>query len=272
MAKNTRNLDVAEEIDARETVSKVTARDRVNKIRTHVEDIKTLVVAAYRARDWDVLGYATWAEYCTEEFGGTIAIPREERGDVVFTLRDAGLSTRAIGAAIGVSKDTVRNDLAGGEYSPPAEPAPAGVPAPSPIGWNENEIRPAPHPDDDEVVEAEIVGEPEPYQPPAQAVTGTDGKTYKAKTDTPAAPRRRPWADAYRDAIRAVEKAATALHNLSVDDRVTDTVMHNNVGNTNDLQRAVNLLTGTVRVMRPESDDPALGSHRRSASSEEAGR
>ncbi|MGI8752437.1 MAG: hypothetical protein ACR2MN_09025 [Acidimicrobiales bacterium] len=78
-----------------------------------------------------------------------------------------------------------------------------------------------------------------------------------AKSENRAAPRRRrrPWPDAYHDAIRAVEKAATTLDNLSVDDRVTDTVMHNNIGSTNDLQRAVDSLAGTVRVMRPGSED-----------------
>ncbi len=87
------------------------ARRRVEQIRTAVEDIKSLIVEAYRARDWETLGYANWGDYCTEEFGGTVAIPREERGDVVFTLRDAGLSTRAIGAAIGVTDTVMHNNI-----------------------------------------------------------------------------------------------------------------------------------------------------------------
>ncbi|MGH3599122.1 MAG: hypothetical protein ACRDQH_02400 [Pseudonocardiaceae bacterium] len=137
----------------------IAARRRAEQIRTHVEDVKGLIVEAYQARDWETLGYANWADYCTDEFGGTIAIPREERGDVVFTLRHAGLSTRAIGAAIGVAHDTVRRDLSGGRDRPPD-----------------------PVPDlDDEVVDAEIVEEP---SPPTQAdeparVTGTDGKSYR---------------------------------------------------------------------------------------------
>lgn len=161
------------------------ARRRVEQIRGNVEDIKVLVVEAYRARDWETLGYATWAEYCTEEFGGTIAIPREERGDVVFTLRDAGLSTRAIGAAIGVSKDTVARDLAGVSDETPA-PAPAqeridhaenqaADADPGPAHVNRHIVNPHVADPDDDVVDAELVDET-----PPPTITGTDGKTYRA--------------------------------------------------------------------------------------------
>ena len=162
------------------------ARRRVEQIRTAVEDIKGLIVDAYRARDWETLGYVTWDVYCREEFGGTIAIPREERGDVVFTLRDAGLSTRAIGAAIGVDHVTVVNDLkSGGEYSPPATGPTTADP-------------------DDEVVDAEIVEAPDtgtPAQPaPEPRITGTDGKSYSAvRSPSPTAKTRNGKASSLRN-------------------------------------------------------------------------
>ena len=47
----------------------------------------------------------------------------EERREVVAELRDAGMSTRAIGTALGVPKSTVADDLAGGPGGPP-DPTP----------------------------------------------------------------------------------------------------------------------------------------------------
>lgn len=54
--------------------------------------------------------------YCTREFGTSrLRLPREDRAEVVASLRESGLSTRAIAAATGLSQPTVRRDLAAGE-------------------------------------------------------------------------------------------------------------------------------------------------------------
>lgn len=58
-----------------------------------------------------------WAALMADE-------PPEQRQEVVADLSSEGMSTRAIGAAIGVNDKTVRNDLSGAEKSAP-EPAPA---------------------------------------------------------------------------------------------------------------------------------------------------
>jgi len=53
-----------------------------------------LVKQAYTERAWDALGYASWDEYCTREFGTSrLRLPREERAEVVASLRESGLST-----------------------------------------------------------------------------------------------------------------------------------------------------------------------------------
>jgi hypothetical protein len=87
------------------------ARSRVNKIRSMVEDVKVLIVEAWENRDWIALGYDTWDLYCTTEFGASVAIPRDERAELVFHLRDHGMSLRAIEQATGISKDTAARDL-----------------------------------------------------------------------------------------------------------------------------------------------------------------
>lgn len=90
------------------------ARARVQKIRAHVEDVKALIIEAYEGRDWETLRYATWDDYCTAEFGAAIAIPKDERAELVFHLRDHGLSLRAIESATGISKATAARTLASG--------------------------------------------------------------------------------------------------------------------------------------------------------------
>jgi hypothetical protein len=89
------------------------ARDRIDRIKAHVTAAWSDIVEAYRQRDWITLGYADWDTLCAEEFGGArIALPIEDRREVVADLRGAGMSTRAIGSAIGVHHSTVADDLA----------------------------------------------------------------------------------------------------------------------------------------------------------------
>jgi hypothetical protein len=88
------------------------ARQRVDQIKTGVEAIWHLIVESYQARDWETLGYATWDEMCSREFGTSrLRLPREERQDVIASLRESGLSLRAIASVTGDSEPTVRRAL-----------------------------------------------------------------------------------------------------------------------------------------------------------------
>lgn len=65
---------------------------------------------------------------CTREFGTSrLRLPREERAEVVASLRESGLSQRAIASATGLSQDTVRRDLSAGERFRSPEPIDAEV-------------------------------------------------------------------------------------------------------------------------------------------------
>ncbi|SKM82675.1 Uncharacterised protein [Mycobacteroides abscessus subsp. massiliense] len=91
------------------------ARDLTESIRTCIDRAWELVVKAYTQRAWAVLGYTSWDTYCEREFGSTwFRLPRETRTEVVQSLRDAGLSTRAIAAATGVSPATVHRSITPG--------------------------------------------------------------------------------------------------------------------------------------------------------------
>lgn len=87
------------------------ARVLTDEIRVQMDAIAPLVTRAYKGRAWIALGYESWPEYVAGEFGGPLRLGREDRKQVVAELRQAGLSTRGIGEALGVSNSTVHGDL-----------------------------------------------------------------------------------------------------------------------------------------------------------------
>lgn len=167
------------------------ARGLTVRIRSTVVAAWDLVCEAYDGRVWLALGYESWDAYCSAELdGAAIRLPREQRQETVRSLRDAGLSQRAIASAVGVDHRTVGNDLrSGGENSPPDDPEPGD----------------------------EADDEPPP-------ITGTDGKTYKPNAPKPKPPkppkdRRRPLADAYQTATSDLTRCVDRLVKLTEDDR-----------------------------------------------------
>lgn len=88
------------------------ARARVDRVKAWAESGRADVLAMWRERDWETLGYATWDAMCEAEFAGLrMALPRDERREVVADLRAEGMSIPAIGAALGASVGTVHSDL-----------------------------------------------------------------------------------------------------------------------------------------------------------------
>jgi transposase-like protein len=99
------------------------AKELTDKIRIAADDLWELIAAAYQSKAWEALGYKNWDAYVTKELGELkIRIPKEDRREIVGTLRDAGLSLRAIAAATGYDKHTVTRDLQ--ESRPHLVPAP----------------------------------------------------------------------------------------------------------------------------------------------------
>jgi len=173
------------------------ARILTDRIKVAVEATWHLVTEAYESRAWSALGYSSWDDYCTREFGTSrLRLPREERQEVVASLRESGLSTRAIAAATGIDRKTIRRDLDQvGEMGPPDDLAEAGS------ATYEAPSAPAPRP-----------------------VTGTDGKTYPARPapePKPAAdkPRRSSLVDQARGAGWELRKAVERIERIAADDR-----------------------------------------------------
>ncbi len=97
------------------------AQALTQKIRVAADDLWGLVVVAYQARAWTAMGYRTWDVYVSKELGDLrFRLPREDRREIVQSLRDNGLSLRAIAAVTGYDKHTVSRDLAarGGANAP----------------------------------------------------------------------------------------------------------------------------------------------------------
>lgn len=197
------------------------ARALTDRIKVAVEGTWLLIEQAYLSRAWAALGYTSWDVYCTREFGtARLRLPREERQEVVASLRESGLSIRAIASATGVDKNTVAADLQMSEIHTPgpeatrdsAEWRPAdsgGVAAEIPTSTGHGHLpvsTKAPcEPDGEESVAC-----------PAPRVAGTDGKSYAASRPTPAPTK--PRTDIPRvinGALIQIDGARRALKNLT---------------------------------------------------------
>ena len=86
------------------------ARFLVDSIRSHVSLAMNAISEAYTGRAWIPLGYDSWDDLCSAEFGMQLRLPVPERRALVADLRSEGMSTRAIGSALGIDAETVRRD------------------------------------------------------------------------------------------------------------------------------------------------------------------
>jgi len=205
-----------------------------SEIRAGLVAVWDNVAVAYHGRAWVALAYDSWDDYCECEFDGSrIRIPREQRQEVVSSLRDEGLSLRAIAAATGTSYGTVQaEDRAGDQNRSPAVPPLSDVIT------------------DDDIDELRT---PEPKR-----TTGLDGKTYARPTppaevldaevvnEPPAKPaqRRRPLTEGFRDAAYDLTKVTERIERLAADDRFPQNAGEIAARHRNDLTRAIDALQG----------------------------
>jgi transposase-like protein len=188
------------------------ARSLTDRIKIAVEGTWLLIEQAYTSRAWSALGYASWDDYCTREFGGArLRLPREERQEVVASLRDSGLSARAIASATGLARNTVRRELREqvGQLDPPA---------PTPILGADGKSYSPRVPDRQDAVPV----------PPAPEK------------------KRRPLTEAFRDVGYDLIKVAERIDRLTTDDRFHRNAEQVALTARGDLLRALDLLTTAV--------------------------
>lgn len=88
------------------------ARDLTDQIRTGLEGVYQWIKAAYKGRAWAALGYSSWDDYVTREFGNLhLRPPREDQTQVIASMRDAGMSVRAIARATQLGNATVHREI-----------------------------------------------------------------------------------------------------------------------------------------------------------------
>lgn len=87
------------------------ARDLTDKIRAGFEGVFELIKSAYSGFAWAALGYSSWDEYVQREFGNLyLRPPREEREEIISSMRDAGMSIRSIATATNLAVGTVHKE------------------------------------------------------------------------------------------------------------------------------------------------------------------
>jgi hypothetical protein len=179
------------------------ARYLTDRIKIAVEGTWQMIQEAYTSRTWAVLGYDTWDIYCNAEFGqARLRLPREERQGVVASMRESGMSLRAISSATGISPATAMRDARVSDETPAeilgvdgnsyaaARPAADSPPAADPVDGHGH---------------AQLEG-------PGFA---------DAVTPLPPAPKakRRPLPEAFTEAGRDLTRVAERLDRLRQDDR-----------------------------------------------------
>jgi len=190
------------------------ARALTDQIKVAVEGTWQLIKHAYMGRAWDALGYSSWDDYCTREFGTSrLRLPREERQEVVSSMREIGMSTRAIASATGQSQRTVVKALSGESKNSPDPVWNDGVTAEQRAQYNRADAIAR-----DMGIDLDTPDEFDDVPAtPAPRVTGTDGKSYAAQPakapNRPALPPQ--FASVAADLTRLIAK----LEKLRIDDR-----------------------------------------------------
>lgn len=187
------------------------ARDLTDQIKVAVDGTWQLIKRAYLIRADVALGYSSWDDYCTREFGTSrLRLPREERQEVVASMREIGMSTRAIAAATGIDRRTLqRNGLTGG-----------GNAATSAGPENVTQLREY---HDDTSADAECA-EPEREETEdsmSARVIGLDGKTYQPESSKSkkSKPRRPSLPKQFQNLSGELASLVHRLERLRADDR-----------------------------------------------------
>jgi len=99
------------------------AQTRAENIRTRLEsltanfnEIPVLIEEAYRAKDWEALGYPDWPSYVHSQYDThIIELDKAVRRKWARDLKAVGLTTREIAPVTNVSKATAARDAASSE-------------------------------------------------------------------------------------------------------------------------------------------------------------
>jgi hypothetical protein len=89
----------------------------VDVVNTSIANMREALPRLFHGRAWVAAGLPDWDTFCSARFGG-ISFPRVDRAELVLELTAEGMSTRAIGSALGVDQATVVRDRGDANASP----------------------------------------------------------------------------------------------------------------------------------------------------------
>lgn len=252
-------------------ISPASARELTDRIKVGVDAIWELIKQAYTSRAWSVLGYSSWDDYCTREFGTSrIRLPREERQEVVASMREIGMSTRAIASATGTSHQTVANSLNAGVKNLTPEPAPVtGTDGKtySPRPRFDPELDARTHAVEDAAEELSAVDfdtNPDEYSRKFSDLADAEAKRREVApgitadeldalnvepTPEPTAPRRRPITEAFDSATYELKRAVERVARLTEDDRLEKNKDQIAGANLSDLIRVRDSINGVINTL-----------------------
>jgi len=248
----THNRDVLADLDAEPTMTEAEADRltqridlRLTTIADNTDAVIPMIKEARNGNAHQALGYRSWTEYVTERFGGTLArLGKADRLPFVELLAEQGMSTRAIAGVVGVSKDTVSRDLRAGVSDETPDQAagelrlrPDEIDGLISSGMVENlddlercmKLADANDQEFDQALtearrDDDLSGENVAKKIKkiiAKKTIGIDGKTYtRPPAPEPRKPRRSSFPDAYRNAVRDLDKATRRMEKLHADDRL----------------------------------------------------
>ena len=237
---------------------RLTERIRLNvvSVRDGVEKLQALLEEAKEGNVHVALGYPSWTAYIAEVMGDEpLRLSRDDRREIVHYLTGEGMSTRAIGQALGVDQKTVVNDRRSGEEISSPEPSYSSA-LPTADVFD-------PEVDDTEFVADEVEHEDDDPEPPAAppppapaprpTVTGLDGKSYTPPAPrAPAEPKRRALTDAFFDAVYDLGKKAESIRRLVDDDRFPQNAEKVAAKHRNDLLRTRALIDQVLAQLPQE--------------------
>lgn len=198
------------------------ARELTDRIRITLDGLWDLVIEAFNGRAHAALGYSSWDAYCNAEFGSNrIKLPREERQETVRSLREAGLSLRAISSATGAAYNTVMRDA---KVTQNESPSPSvgtdgkTYPAPANVNPATGEIHDTPAPDEERVRRAEATYERlrnEGIIPPPPTDEELRQSVYDLIGNKPREPHHLTPEDKFAKALNAVGAAIRINHGVN---------------------------------------------------------
>jgi hypothetical protein len=201
------------------------AQQLTQKLVQSMLDSWHLLREAFVRRAWEVLGYPSWDSYCDDALStAAFRLSPEWRQQVVAQLSSGAqpMSNRAIGAALGVSEGTVRNDLSrsataqnyaiaeGDDSSQNATAANAAV-EPEQAAADAGASA-----DEDDILDVEIVEDTAEQPQQSRKRLGADGK---ARSVPPPKPRRKPLIDDVARPFDQLDTVVARVVRLTGDDR-----------------------------------------------------